>query len=166
MVNASKAKILFTFTNLNNKGKLVLLFSFVLILVLLMRKVRHADIVKSEPLFRRTSQRIRSSDDEFCLVSYNILADGPWSGTQMPIYHFRWRRSWRSQILRHRQDICSWWKRCVRTTDLNNTGSRIQSANKILKPPAPSWYSRSSVLCGFGRHMLPICCHRCCHGFD
>ena len=77
MVNASKAKILFTFTNLNNKGKLVLLFSFVLILVLLMRKVRHADIVKSEPLFRRTSQRIRSSDDEFCLVSYNILADGP-----------------------------------------------------------------------------------------
>ena len=31
----------------------------------------------------------------------------------------------------------------------------IYSANKILKPPAPSWYSRSSMLCGFGQYMLP-----------
>ena len=31
----------------------------------------------------------------------------------------------------------------------------IFSANKIFKPPAPFWYSRSSVLCGFGQYMLP-----------
>ena len=40
----------------------------------------------------------------------------------------------------------------VQPIDLNNTGSRIH--NKILKSSPPSWYSRSSVLCGRKSNLL------------
>ena len=40
----------------------------------------------------------------------------------------------------------------VALIDLNNTGSRIH--NKILKSSPPSWYSRSSVLCGCKSNLL------------
>ncbi|CAB4040281.1 Hypothetical predicted protein, partial [Paramuricea clavata] len=74
---AAKSKLFVIFSNINNKGRLVLLLVFVFVLLLLLHKVRHSDMVKSEPVFRRTLKRVRSSEDEFCLVSYNILADMP-----------------------------------------------------------------------------------------
>ena len=40
----------------------------------------------------------------------------------------------------------------IEIIDLDNTGSRIH--NKILKPSPPSWYSRSSVLCGCKSKLL------------
>ena len=74
---AIKSNLLGIFTNLNKKGRLLLLLAFIFVLLLLVRKARHSDIMKSEPVFRRILKRIGSSEDEFCLVSYNILADGP-----------------------------------------------------------------------------------------
>ncbi len=74
---AIRSNLFAIFTNLNKQGRLVLLLAFIFVLLLLLRKVRHSDMVKSEPVFRRILKRVRSSEDEFCLVSYNILADGP-----------------------------------------------------------------------------------------
>ena len=72
-----KSKLFALFSNLNNKGRLVFLLSFIFVLLLLLRKVRHSDIIKSEPVFKRILKRVQSSEDEFCIASYNILADGP-----------------------------------------------------------------------------------------
>jgi hypothetical protein len=74
---AIKSNLFVIFTNLNNKGRFLLALAFALVLFLLLRKVRHSDFIKSEPVFRRILKRIGGSADEFCLVSYNILADGP-----------------------------------------------------------------------------------------
>ena len=55
-----------------------------------MHKVRNYDtnMETTEPVFRRILKRVRDSQDEFCLVSYNILADGPIkrnSGAYLPL---------------------------------------------------------------------------------
>ena len=73
----AKSRLFALFTNLNNKGRLLFLLSFILVLFLLLRKARDSDMLKSEPVFKRILKRVRSSEDEFCLASYNILADGP-----------------------------------------------------------------------------------------
>ena len=48
--------------------------------------------------------------------------------------------------------VGDWTAQQVITIDLNNTGSRIH--NKILKSSPPSWYSRSSALCGCKSNLL------------
>ena len=55
-------------------------------------------------------------------------------------YHGIWTPSWRHYLAE------------ASFIDLNNTGSRIH--NKILKSLPPSWYSRSSVLCGCKSKLL------------
>lgn len=74
---AAKSHLFVVFTNLNNKGRLLLLFSFIVVLLFLLKKVHYSDLLKSEPVFRRSLKRLQLTDDEFCLVTYNILADGP-----------------------------------------------------------------------------------------
>ena len=48
--------------------------------------------------------------------------------------------------------LVAWHAKCSDTIDLYNTGSRIH--NKILKSSPPSWYSRSSALCGCKSKLL------------
>ena len=74
---AVKSKLFVVFSNLNKRTRLFILVAFILILLLVLQKVRRSDIIKSEPVFRRSLKRVRSSKDEFCVVSYNILADAP-----------------------------------------------------------------------------------------